>query len=315
MRSRQSEGTHAMNDLDSAAIGFVGLGNMGQPMALNLAKAGFRLTVYDTRAERTRPLADLGATVADSLADLLAGVGIVVTMLPDTPDVAGVVTGPGGIEDLGRPGLLQLEMSTIIPSASKRFADLLEARGMRYVDAAVGRSALHAARGESLFMVGAHDADLVAVRPLLEAMGDTIVHCGPPGSGIAMKIVNNFQGNVQAQITAEALVLGARLGLSVDRMVEVMSSTLSVNGFLTGYYPVKALTGDIEPGFALRLANKDLSIAVNLARELGVPVTAGAGAQACVEAACIDYGDKDVTALLDAAADAAGIVPPRMAGA
>jgi 4-hydroxybutyrate dehydrogenase/sulfolactaldehyde 3-reductase len=250
--------------------------------------------------------------IAASLRDLLARADIVVTMLPDTPDVESIVTGPNGIESSGKAGLLHLEMSTIIPSASKRFADLLEARGMRFVDAAVGRSALHAARGESLFMVGAYDADLAAVRPLLEAMGDTIVHCGPPGSGIAMKIVNNFQGNVQAQVTAEALVLGARLGLSVERMVEVMSSTLSVNGFLTGYYPLKALVGDVEPGFALRLANKDLSIAVNLAAELGVPVTAGAGAQACVEAACAGYGEKDVTALLDAAAHGAGIEAPRM---
>ncbi|MFG1621757.1 NAD-binding protein [Kribbella sp. NPDC049227] len=144
-------------------------------------------------------------------------------------------------------------------------------------------------------------------------MGDAVVHCGPPGSGIAMKIVNNFQGNVQAQVTAEALVLGARLGLSVERMVEVLSSSLSVNGFLTGYYPLKALAGDVEPGFALRLANKDLSIAVNLAGELGVPVDAGATAQACVEAACAAYGDNDVTALLDAAAEAAGIEPPRLA--
>ncbi|WUS89567.1 NAD(P)-dependent oxidoreductase [Kribbella sp. NBC_00709] len=304
-----------MSDLDGTAIGFAGLGNMGQPMALNLAEAGFRLTVFDPRAERMEPFRDLGTTIAASPADLLSGADIVVTMLPDTPDVESVVTGPDGIASLGRPGLVHLEMSTIIPSASKRFADLLEARGMRFVDAAVGRSALHAARGESLFMVGAHDADLALVRPLLEAMGDTIVHCGPPGSGIAMKIVNNFQGNVQAQVTAEALVLGARLGLTVDRMVEVMSGTLSVNGFLTGYYPVKALAGDVEPGFALRLANKDLSIAVNLAAELGVPVTAGASAQACVEAACAEYGEKDVTALLDAAADGAGILAPRMAKA
>lgn len=293
-------------------VGFVGLGNMGRPMASNLAKNGVALVVFDAVPDRMRPLEALGAQPAGSLAEVVDASEIVVTMLPDTPHVESVVNGPGGLLARGRRGLLHLDMSTIAPSASRRFADLLEEQGMEFVDAAVGRSAIHADRGESLFMVGAHDPALQRIRPLLDAMGDTVIHCGPPGSGIAMKIVNNFQGNVQAQVTAEALVLGARLGLSVDRMVEVMSGTLSVNGFLTGYYPLKALAGDIEPGFAIDLAYKDLSIAMAIAAEYGVSVEAGAAAHECVGRAREKFGAKDVTALLDATAAETGISPPRL---
>lgn len=302
-----------MTSDQSTRIGFVGLGNMGAPMATNLAKKGFRLSVFDAVPDRMRPLEALGVRVADTLGELVAGAHVVVTMVPDTPHVESVVTGPGGILAEGRPGLLHLDMSTIAPSASRRFATLLEARGMAFVDAAVGRSAIHAARGQSLFMVGAHEPDLARVLPLLDAMGDSVIHCGPPGSGIAMKIVNNFQGNIQAQVTAEALTLGARLGLPVDRMVEVMSGSLSVNGFLTSYYPVKALAGDIEPGFALDLAYKDLSIAIAIAEEHGVPVAVGAAAHESVGRARAGFGQKDVTALLDAMAVATGIAPPRLA--
>lgn len=297
----------------STRVGFIGLGNMGMPMASNLVKSGVTLIAFDSLPERTRPLVDLGAHAAADLAAVVDASDIVVTMLPDTPHVESIVSGPDGILSRGRKGLLHLDMSTIAPSGSKRFAALLEERGMHFIDAAVGRSAIHAERGESLFMVGAHDDTLRRVRPLLDAMGDTIIHCGPPGSGIAMKIVNNFQGNVQAQVTAEALVLGARLGLSVDRMVEVMSGSLSVNGLLAEYYPLKALAGDIEPGFAIDLVHKDLSIAMAIAAEYDVPVGVGVAALESVGRARRDFGGKDLTALLDAMAVATHIDPPRLA--
>ena len=296
-------------------IGFLGLGNMGGPLASSLAQSGHDLLAFDPRAAQLGVVVAAGARPAASATEVIAAVDVLFTMLPDTPDVEAVVHGAGGILEVARPGLLHVDMSTIAPSASLRFAEALERRGLAFVDAAVGRSALHAARGESLFMVGARDADLARLRPLFEVMGDTVIHCGPPGSGIAMKIVNNFQGNVQAQVTAEALTLGARLGLSADLMVKVMSSSLSVNGYLTSYYPIKALAGDIEPGFAMNLAYKDLSIAIDLADELGVPVAAGAAARACVDQARTALGEKDVTALLDAAAIGAGLEPPRITAA
>jgi 4-hydroxybutyrate dehydrogenase/sulfolactaldehyde 3-reductase len=294
-------------------VGFVGLGNMGGPMASNLVAKGFAVTVFDVVPARIRILEQRGATPAASLGALIDAVEAVLTMLPNTPDVAGVVEGKDGLLARGRPGLLHLDMSTIAPSASQRFARALTEKGMRFVDSGVGRSPMHAERGESLFMVGAHDEDLQRVRPLLDAMGDTVIHCGPPGSGIAMKVVNNFVGMIQAQVTAEALTLGARMGLSADLMHEVISGTLSANGHLKSYYPLKSLAGDIEPGFALDLALKDLSIAVDLARELAVPVKVGDAAQERLRSALDGFSGKDVTALLDAASRDAGIPPPRLA--
>ena len=165
---------------------------MGRPMATVLAGSGFPLTVHDLSAERMEVLRQRGAAIASDIAGVVANSDVVVTMLPNTPDVQGVVHGPGGLLDAGRPGMLHLDMSTIDPMASRAIATALRQRDIGFVDAAVGRSPAHAERGESMFMVGATDADLARVTPLLEAMGTKTVHCGGPGAGISMKIVLNF---------------------------------------------------------------------------------------------------------------------------
>jgi len=235
-------------------------------------------------------------------------------MLPNTPDVAGVVSGPGGLTETGRPGMLMIDMSTIDPAASRSFSAALAGRGMHFIDAAVGRSPAHAERGESLFMVGAEQDDLARARPILEAMGNKIIHCGPPGSGISMKIVNNFLAMATCQISAEALTLGAKLGLSTATMFDVITNSLASNDHLKTYWPTKVLKGDVAPGFAIDLAYKDLSIAVGAAAAAGVPVFTGAAAREALGQARAGQGlgAKDITAVLLAAAANAGITPPRL---
>jgi 4-hydroxybutyrate dehydrogenase / sulfolactaldehyde 3-reductase len=295
-------------------IGFIGLGSMGRPMSSSLVEKGFVVTAYDTVEAQVRVLEERGARRAASVTELIADADVVITMLPNTPDVAGVVHGAGGLLAHGRAGMLMIDMSTIDPAASRGFGTALNAKGIRFVDAAVGRSPAHAERGESLFMVGAGAADLERARPMLEAMGNKIIHCGPPGSGISMKIVNNFLAMATCQISAEALTLGSKLGLSTQTMFDVITSSLSSNDHLKTYWPTKVLKGDTTPGFAIDLAYKDLSIGVNAAETAGVPVFTGAAARECLAQARATHGlgGKDITAVLVAAAANARIEPPKL---
>lgn len=295
-------------------IGFVGLGNMGGPMAANLARKGFRPTVLDVVPERMAPLAALGAAPAASLAALVQASDVTITMLPDTTAVESVVLGPGGVLERGRPGMLHLDMSTIAPAASRAMAARLAEAGMRFVDAGVGRGPAQAADGKSLFMVGAKPDDLARIRPLLDAMGDTVIHAGPPGSGIALKVVNNYIGMCLCQLNAEAFTLGARLGIPARTLYDVVTGTLASNEHLRIYWPTKALRGDIEPGFALKLALKDITLGVEAARDAGTPAEVGEAARRAIARARDVHGlaEKDVTALLHAAAAEAGIAPPQL---
>lgn len=295
-------------------IGFIGLGNMGGPMAANLARKGFSLTAFDPRPAQVDKLAALGAKPAKSVGDVVANSDIVVTMVPDTPDVEGVVLGPDGTLNRGRKGMLHMDMSTIAPAASRRMAEKLKEKGIGWVDAGVGRSPAHAERGESLFMVGAAAEDLARVKPLFDAMGNKVVHCGGPGAGIATKVVNNYLAMCLCQLNAEVFTLGAKLGLDTKALFEVVTSSLSSNDHLKLYWPTKALKGDIEPGFALDLAFKDLSIGVGAAKDAGAPAHVGNAARDAMIRARTQQGlgQKDVTALLNAAAAEAGIKPPTL---
>ncbi len=296
-------------------IGFIGLGSMGRPMATSLVRKGFDVAAFDTDAAQIAVLVERGARRASNLAQLIPAVDVVITMLPNTPDVAGVVSGPGGLLETGRDGMMMIDMSTIDPAASRSFgAAVLGDKGIRFVDAAVGRSPAHAERGESLFMVGAAAGDLERARPILEAMGNKIIHCGPQGSGISMKIVNNFLAMATCQLSAEALTLGSKLGLSAATMYDVITNSLASNDHLKTYWPTKVLKGDVEPGFAVDLAYKDLSIGASAAAQAGVPVPTGAAARDCLAEARTGHGlgGKDITAVLLAAAAKAGIEPPRL---
>jgi 4-hydroxybutyrate dehydrogenase/sulfolactaldehyde 3-reductase len=294
-------------------IGFIGLGRMGRPMASNLCRKGFRVAAYDVNPSAVKELELLQARGASSAADATAGADVIVTMLPTPAVVQKVVTGADGVFAHARPGAVIMDMSTVDPETTDMLAAEAERRGLRFVDAPVGRLAAHAERGESLFMVGGKDEDVARVRPLLEAMGTTIFHCGPAGSGTRTKLVNNYLAVTLCQLNAEALALSQRFGLTLERTLDVLHGTTATNGQLKINWPNKVLKGDTEAGFTIDLAHKDLTLIVDAANAVQVPMPIAAAArEAFSTARARGAGDRDFSAMVDVLCDLAGIARPRL---
>ncbi|WP_330893024.1 NAD(P)-dependent oxidoreductase [Ramlibacter alkalitolerans] len=318
LQGRRSPGHRAWratmaDDSSKRLTGFIGLGRMGRGMALNLCRKGFRLVVHDIDPRPVQDLVAAGARAARDVADVASEADVVITMLPHSAAVAEVIAGPAGVLASARPGTLVLDMSTVAPEVTDGVAAAAARREMGFVDAPVGRLASHADRGESLFMVGASERDFTAVRPLLEAMGTTIHHCGPPGSGTRTKLVNNYLAIVSCHLNAEALTLAQKFGLSLDKTLEVIHGTTATNGQLKIAWPTKVLRGDTEPGFTIDLAHKDLTLIVEAANAVRMPVPAAAAAREAYSLArARGYGGKDFSAMADAWCELAGAVPPRL---
>jgi len=294
-------------------VGFIGLGRMGRGMASNLAKKGFELVVYDINPEPVRSLEALGARRANGVAGVSQASDVVITMLPASPEVEAAVVGQDGILANGRAGQVIMDMSTVEPKTTDLIAKAAAEKGLSVVDAPVGRLAAHADRGESLFMVGASDADFARVKPMLDAMGTTVHHCGPVGTGIRTKLVNNYLAIILCQLNAEALALSQRFGLDLTKTLEVCYGTTATNGQLKINWPNKVLKGDIEPGFTIDLAHKDLSIIIAAANAEKVPLPVAAAAREMFSLARSGkYGQADFSAMVDALCDAAGIDKPRV---
>jgi 4-hydroxybutyrate dehydrogenase/sulfolactaldehyde 3-reductase len=294
-------------------IGFVGLGRMGRPMASNLCRKGFRLIVHDINRDAVAELELLQAKGAESVAEVARSAGIVVTMLPNSAVVDEVVIGPAGVLSNAKPGSLIMDMSTVSPEVTDAMAAQAKERGIAFVDAPVGRLASHADRGESLFMVGAEPADFERVRPLLEAMGTTIYHCGPAGTGTRTKLVNNYLAVTSCQLNAEALALSQRFGLNLERTLDVIYGTTAFNGQLKIGWPAKVLKDDVSPGFTIDLAHKDLSLIVEAANAARVPMPIAAAAREAFSLArASGFGGQDFSAMVDALCKQAGIEKPRL---
>src|SRR5262249_36265170 len=191
-------------------IGFVGLGRMGKPMASNLSRKGFRLVVHDINRAAVADLEKLQCRGAESAAQVAQEAPVVITMLPNSAIVSEIVGGKDGLLAHVKPGGLIMDMSTVSPETTDALAKAAAAKGIGFVDAPVGRLAEHADRGESLFMVGGTEADFARVKPMLEAMGSTIHHCGPAGSGTRRKLVNKFLAVGLCEMKSEALALSQR---------------------------------------------------------------------------------------------------------
>jgi 4-hydroxybutyrate dehydrogenase/sulfolactaldehyde 3-reductase len=294
-------------------IGFIGLGNMGHPMASNLARKGFPLVVFDVNPIPVRQLEQLGARGAADAPDVARESDIVITMLPDSASVDEVLLGAGGVLAHLRAGSAVMDMSTIDPLLTDRVAAAASDKGITFVDAPVGRLASHAERGESLFMVGAAANAFARVTPLLDAMGTTIHHCGGPGTGIRTKLVNNYLAIVSCAFNAEALALSQRFGLSLDKTLDVVHGTTATNGQLKIAWAAKVLKGDTEPGFTIDLAHKDLTLIVDAANAVRVPMPIGAAARESFSAARVQgQGAKDFSAMVDVLCDFAHLARPRL---
>lgn len=294
-------------------IGFIGLGRMGKGMAANLRKKGFELLVLDLNAAAVAELVALGAQDGQSVANIARQCGVVITMLPTAVEVEQVALGADGLFAHAAPGSLLLDMSTIDPLATDRLQAAALARGLSVVDAPVGRLAEHADRGESLFMVGASEADFARVKPLLDGMGTTVYHCGGVGTGGRTKLVNNYVAVTLTQVNAEALALSQRFGLDITKTLAVLLGTSANNGQLRMNFPNKVLAGDTTPGFTIDLAHKDLALVLGAAHAARVPMPVAAAVfESYSLARASEYGRLDFSGIADVVCDLARIPRARV---
>ena len=220
-----------------STVAFIGLGIMGEPMARNLLKGGHIVRAFDVRTDAMADIAKEGAVSADSPADAVAGAEYIFTMLPSGKEVNQAVFGENGFAQSMTENSLFIDTSTILPADTDEISAKLAAKGLKMMDAPVGRLAQNAIEGTLLFMVGGLESDLENVRPLLNLLGDEIVHCGAVGMGARMKIVNNYQSTALNILTAETLTLAKASGLDVNLAVEVMRETTAGRGHMNATYP------------------------------------------------------------------------------
>lgn len=251
-------------------LGFIGLGRMGYSLARSLVNKGETVRVYDLNDDAVAKLQAEGAQRAESVADVCLHSDIVFTMLPGPKQVKAVALGRGGIVENLSPGAIYIDMSTVDVDTVDALYQACQENGIGFGDAPVGRLAMHADRGESLFMLGIDTQHLPRVEPIFYKMGTTVYHCGRPGNGTRTKLINNMMVLCYCQINSEALVLAQSLGLDLDNTFEVLTSTTASNGQLKEKWPQKVLKGDLSPGFDLALGYKDISLASDAGATSGV---------------------------------------------
>ncbi|MDT7773065.1 MAG: hypothetical protein QOC67_1989 [Pseudonocardiales bacterium] len=270
-------------------VGFIGLGIMGLPMAVNLSKAGFDVVGYNRSKGRADQLAERGGRAAGTVAEAVRDADVVVTMLPDSPDVQAVLLGGDGVFAHGRRGALVIDASTIRPDVSAALAGAGAERGFRVLDAPVSGGEQGAVDGTLSIMVGGAAEDFEAARPVLDAVGKTIVHVGPAGSGQTVKAANQLIVAGTIELVAEAIVFLEAHGVDTDAAVRVLAGGLAGNAILDRK-AAGMLARNFAPGFRLELHHKDLGIVQAAARQAGVVIPLGAVVSQLV-AALVARGD------------------------
>jgi 2-hydroxy-3-oxopropionate reductase len=278
-------------------IGFIGLGIMGMPMAGNLLAAGYPLTVHNRSRGPVEELAVRGATRGGSPREVAASSDVVITMLPDSPDVEAVVLGPDGVAAGIREGALYIDMSTIGPAVSRRIATVLSERGVDAVDAPVSGGEPAAREGNLSIMAGGTEEAVERARPIFKVLGKATTHIGPAGAGQVAKAANQVVVALTIQAVAEALVLARKSGVDPARVRAALLGGFAQSRILD-LHGQRMLDGAYDPGFKLRLHRKDLAIALQLGREEHAPLFATAQAAELMDALLAQgAGDRDHSAL------------------
>jgi 4-hydroxybutyrate dehydrogenase / sulfolactaldehyde 3-reductase len=289
-------------------VGFIGLGTMGAPMARNILDKGHRLVVTDVAPAAVASLTTAGAVAVRTTREVASASEIVITMLPDAPDVDRVAFGPDGIVAGIRPGSVYIDMSTIDPDTTRRVGEAIAAKGASMIDSPVGKTADHAVAGTLTLMVGGPHDVVARCRPILDCMGTDFFHCGGLGAGQTMKLINNLLATAVSEASIEALVTGTKSGLTLDTMMSVLRTTMAWNNALAIALPKRPLAGDFSPGFMLKLAHKDCRLALDMAQKLGVAVPVGRAAlTSLAEGMQRGLSDDDVGALLKLREEPAGV--------
>ena len=263
-------------NVSSLAIGFIGVGAMGEPMALCLLRAGYKVSVsgHRNRERLERVLAQGAAEAADPFAVAAAG-DVLITCVPDAPQVEEALFGPRGAAAGAKPGTVFIDMSTISPVASRDFAARLEASGLHFLDAPVSGGPARAASGTLTIMVGGSPEDFTGVQPVLAAMG-TPHHVGPVGLGETVKLVNQLIIASVMIANTEALTFARKAGADLDVVRRVLSTATASNYLLEQWLPKTWFAGSFEGGFAMDLLRKDLGAALDAARAMKMPMPASA---------------------------------------
>lgn len=278
-------------------VAFIGLGTMGIPMALNILNAGFDLTVHNRTRDKEKIPAKEGAQRAASPREAAVGAEVIITCVSDTPDVEEVIMGENGVIHGAQAGSIVVDMSTISPTVTRRIAQDLGKKGIKMIDAPVSGGSEGAQKGTLSIMVGGEAEDLEKVDPVLKAMGKTITHVGPVGAGQLTKAINQIIVGGTYWSVAEGVTLGIKAGLDMDKVLQAVGSGAAQSWTLTNRSG-NMIKNSYPLGFKVKLHRKDLNIALEIARELGVTLPLAAYVEQ-VETGLIARGheDEDMSAL------------------
>jgi 3-hydroxyisobutyrate dehydrogenase len=274
-------------------VGFIGLGNMGGRMCGHLVEAGYEVSAFDLDQAALARLQDAGARAAGSAADCARGAEVLITMLPAPPHVEQVLLGEGGVIEALEPGAVAVDMSTSSRAVGRRVAAAAGARGVDVLDAPVAGQSTGAKSGTVAIYVGGEEAVFARVQPLLEAMGDPqrIFHVGPHTAGYTVKLLLNLSWFIQAVATGEILTVGVRAGVELNQLHAALVGSPANSNFLEQDVRMVLDSGDYDEAFPMRLVTKDLGLAVDLAREVGMPVELTALVEQIHRRARAAYGD------------------------
>jgi 3-hydroxyisobutyrate dehydrogenase len=265
-------------------VGFVGLGSMGGPMARRLATSGYAVTGYDVDASRLRALIADGVTPARAPVDVAAASDVVLSSLPHPAAVRDAYLGKAGVLEAVRAGMTLVDLSTIDPGTWRDVAAAARTEGVECLDAPVSGGPGEAGSGRLVFLVGGDDAVLERCRPVLAALAGEIHHVGPAGSGHIIKIVNNAMSMANVAVAAEAMVLGVRAGLEPQKLFDILSTSGGRSHHFLKRFP-NVLAGDFTPHFSIALSRKDVSLVLDLAQSVGMPMFVASAVRQVYEAA------------------------------
>ncbi len=252
-------------------IGFIGTGIMGEPMARNLLRAGYPLTVHTRTRSRAQALLNEGARWSDTPRDLAQASDVVITCVTDTPDVQAVLLGPAGVIEAAREGLICIDMSTISPVETRKMGEILAQRGVTLLDAPVSGGQIGAIEAKLSIMMGGPAEVVEKVRPILETLGRTITHCGPLGSGQTTKLANQVMVIHTIMSVAEGLAFAEKAGLDLETTLKVTTAGAAGSHSLKVLGP-KVVAGDLKPAFMVDLQQKDLRLVLEYAEQIGQPL-------------------------------------------
>src|SRR5213083_3409356 len=282
----------------ATSVGFIGVGNMGNPMASNVLKAGFPMTVFDLHPPAMENLLRAGAKGAASAQEVLERAEIVMTCRPASPDVEALYLEPGGLVERARPGTILIDLSSVLPSTPRKIEPRAKARGVHFLEAPVSGGVSGARAATLAIMVGGDAEPLSRATPVLRAIGPNIFHVGPVGAGNTVKAINNMMACVNGLAMMEGLALGVKAGLDPMTIYEVVKASSGGSKALERI-PKAIVPRDFDPGFKVRLMNKDLETFNTIAKELHVPVSFANVAQRYQQAAmAAGLADQDTSVVM-----------------